>query len=200
MNAMYATASQLKVIDLNQIFSYRYCVFVERLNWTLPSAGAGLEVDQFDRDDTYHVCVRDAGATIGYARLLPTTEPYLLSEVFPELMDGASIPRSPAVWELSRFCSVDLRSPSESRRQADFWGCQAVLRAAVQCALEHGVSRLIAVSAVAMERILSRLGVNASRASPTMQLHGHNVFAFWIDLDDMTKNALGISSSTAKAA
>ena len=137
-----------------------------------------LAVDQFDRDSTYHVCVRDGGATVGYARLLPTTEPYLLSEVFPELMDGALIPRSSDVWELSRFCSCDLRGPSEHRRQADFWGCQAVLRAAVQCALEHRVSRLIAVSAVAMERILSRLGVNAPRASPTMQLHGHAVFAF----------------------
>jgi acyl homoserine lactone synthase len=199
MNTMYATASQLKVIDLNQIFSYRYSVFVERLRWTLPDAGAGLEVDQFDRDNTYHVCVRDAGATVGYARLLPTTEPYLLSEVFPQLMDRASIPRSPVVWELSRFCSVDLR-PSKSSRQADFWGCQAVLRAAVQCALEHGVSRLIAVSAVAMERILFRLGVNASRASPTMQLHGHAVFAFWIELDDVTKNALGIAFSVAEAA
>jgi acyl homoserine lactone synthase len=200
MNTMYAKASKLNVIDLNQIFSYRYSVFVERLKWTLPDAGAGLEVDQFDRDSTYHVSLRDASATVGYARLLPTTEPYLLSEVFPELMNGIEIPRSPDVWELSRFCSFDLRSPTEHTRQADFWGCRAVLRAAVQCALEHGVRRLIAVSAVAMERILVRLGVNASRASPTMQLHGHSVFAFWIDLDDMTKNALGITLSAAEAA
>lgn len=200
MNTIYATASQLKVIDLNQIYSYRYSVFVERLKWTLPGAGAGLELDQFDRDDTYHVCMRDAGVPVGYARLLPTTEPYLLSEVFPELMNGALIPRSPDVWELSRFCSIDLRSPSVSPRQADFWGCQAVLRAAVQCAVENGVSRLVAVSAVAMERILSRLGVNATRASPTMELHGHKVFAFWIDLDDRTKCALGIPTLTAKAA
>src|SRR4051812_25521374 len=118
MNTMYAKASKLNVIDLNQIFSYRYSVFVERLKWTLPDAGAGLEVDQFDRDSTYHVSLRDASATVGYARLLPTTEPYLLSEVFPELMNGIEIPRSPDVWELSRFCSFDLRSPTEHTRQA----------------------------------------------------------------------------------
>ncbi|WP_374709620.1 acyl-homoserine-lactone synthase [Massilia scottii] len=200
MNTLYARASQLSLVDLNQIFSYRYAVFVERLKWTLPDAGAGLEVDQFDSDRTYHVCLRDAGTTVGYARLLPTTEPYLLSEVFPQLMDGAVIPRSPAVWELSRLCSVDLRSPGEHRRQADFWAGRAVLRAAVQCALEHDVKRFIAVSAVAMERILFRLGVNASRASPTMQLHGHSVCAFWIELDDITKNALGITFPGAVAA
>lgn len=200
MNTMYAKASQLNVVDLNQIFSYRYSVFVERLKWTLPDAAAGLEVDQFDRDSTYHVCLRDAGAIVGYGRLLPTMAPYLLSEVFPELMDVASIPRSSSVWELSRVCSVDLRSPSEHRRQADFGGFQAVLRAAVQCALEHDVKRLIAVSAVAMERLLSRLGVNASRASPAMQLHGHSVVAFWIELDDITKNALGITFRGAEVA
>jgi N-acyl-L-homoserine lactone synthetase len=200
MNTMYARASKLTVIDLNQIFSYRYSVFVERLKWTLPDAGAGLEMDQFDRDNTYHVCIHDSGATVGYARLLPTTEPYLLSQVFPELMDGAAIPRSSDVWELSRFCSFDLRGPTAHGRQADFWGCQVLLRAAVECALEHGVKRLVAVSAVAMEKVLSRLGVNASRASPTMQLHEHDVFAFFIELDDVTKGALGITFPAREAA
>ncbi|NHZ66479.1 acyl-homoserine-lactone synthase [Massilia genomosp. 1] len=200
MNTMYAKASRLSVIDLNQIFSYRYSVFVERLKWTLPNARAGLEVDQFDHDSTCHVCLRDAGAIVGYARLLPTTEPYLLSEVFPELMDEAVIPRSPAVWEISRVSSVDLRSPSERGRQAELAGLQAVLRAAVQCALEHDVRSLVSVSPVAIERILSRLGVNVRRASPTMQLHGHSVVALWLELDAMTKNAFGITFAGVEAA
>lgn len=200
MNIMYAKASQLNLFDLNQIFSYRYAVFVERLKWTLPNAAAGLEVDQFDHDSTCHVCLRDAGAIVGYARLLPTTESYLLSEVFPELMNGAIIPRSATVWEISRVSSVDLRSPSERGRQAELAGLQAVLRAAVQCALEHDVRNLISVSSVAIERILSRLGVNVCRTSPTMQLHGHSVVALWLEIDAMTKNALGITFPGAEAA
>lgn len=200
MNTMYAKASQLNVIDLNQIFSYRYSVFVERLKWNLPHAAAGLEVDQFDHDNTCHVCLRDAGAIVGYARLLPTTEPYLLSEVFPELMNGAVIPRSSAVWEISRVSSLDLRSPSARGRQADLGGLRTVLRAAVQCALEHDVTSLVSVSAVAMERVLSRLGVNASRVGPTMHLHGHSVVALRLELDGITKNALGIIFPDAVAA
>lgn len=200
MNAIYAKASQLNVIDLNQIFSYRYAVFVERLQWSLPDAAAGLEVDQFDHDNTHHVCLRDSGAIVGYARLLPTTEPYLLSEVFPELMNGAATPRTSAVWEISRVSSLDLRSPSERGRQADVGGLLAVLRAAVECALEHDVTSLVSVSAVAMERVLSRLGVNASRVGPTMHLHGHSVVALRLELDDTTKNALGIIFPVAVAA
>lgn len=201
MQTSYAKASQMKIGELNQIFSYRHAIFVERLKWDLPGAGSGLEVDEFDRSDTFHVIARDAsGQACGCARLLPTTRPYLLGEVFPQLMDGKPVPRSPSVWEISRFCSVDLASPAQRTRQADLWGCQTVLRATVLCALEQGATHLIAVSTVAMQRILDRLGVTAYRAGPPMQLYGHNVFAFWIELDHKTKYALAIDHFDRKVA
>lgn len=201
MQTTYAKASQLKLGELNQVFSYRHAIFVERLGWDLPSAGAGLEIDQFDRPDTFHVVGRDRhGQACGYARLLPTTQSYLLGEVFPALLDGAPIPRSPSVWEVSRFCSVELDAPAGRQRQADLWGCQAMLRATVQCALEQGATHLIAVSTIAMERILQRLAVHAYRAGPTMDMYGHRVFAFWIRLDDKTKLALSIDHFDRKAA
>ncbi|WP_167087097.1 acyl-homoserine-lactone synthase [Massilia frigida] len=120
MNTIYAKASQLRLIDLNQISSFRDSVFIERLNWILSDAGAELEVDQFDRQSTYDVCVPDTSATGGYARLRPTAEPYFLSEVFLVRMGGALISMSSAVWKLSRFRAVDLHSPSKHRQLADF--------------------------------------------------------------------------------
>jgi acyl homoserine lactone synthase len=47
---------------------------------------------------------------IGTARLLPTNHSYLLGEVFPQLMNGLTIPDSAEVWELSRFATVDLNA------------------------------------------------------------------------------------------
>lgn len=65
--------------------SYRYRVFVEQLGWKLPSEDEKFERDQYDRDDTVYVLGRDANGEIcGCARLLPTTRPYLLQEVFPQ--------------------------------------------------------------------------------------------------------------------
>jgi N-acyl-L-homoserine lactone synthetase len=71
---------------------YRHEVFVELLQWDL-NTPEGIEQDQFDRQDTVYVVARnDEGRINGCARLLPTTKPYLLGEVFPELLNGLTPP------------------------------------------------------------------------------------------------------------
>lgn len=60
---------------------FRYDVFVGRLGWQLPGADATslTEWDQFDRGRTIHVVSVDQAQHIcGCARLIPTTQPYLL--------------------------------------------------------------------------------------------------------------------------
>lgn len=79
-----------------KLASYRHKVFVERLGWQL-QAEDGFEFDQFDRPDTVYVIT-----------LLPTTRPYVLGEVFPQLMRDLPVPDSPEVWELSRFAAVGI--------------------------------------------------------------------------------------------
>lgn len=192
MQFEFGTHNKLGQQTMKQLFSYRYGVFVDRLGWELPDATPGREVDQFDRHDTIHVIGRRSDGTIaGTARLLPTTKPYLLSSVFPELMAGQDIPAASDIWEISRFASVDLDQGVVSG-QADYWGCRAVMAATVACAMELGARRLIGVSVMAIERILKRLGVHAHRAGPVMRLHGHKVFAFWLEIDDQTLDALGV--------
>lgn len=173
------------------LFAYRYAVFVERLRWDLPGAKDGWEVDQFDRVDTLHVIARNAdGNLCGCSRLLPTTEPYLLGTVFPELMDGVSIPCASDTWEISRFCSMDIHR--HGRQQADLWGCREVMAGTVKCAMEVGARRLIGVSVIGIERILMRLGVHAYRAGPVMTVRGHTIFAFMLEIDDKTLSALDL--------
>ncbi len=87
--------------------SYRYRVFVEYLGWEL-NCPNNEELDQFDKVDTAYVVAQDRESNIiGCARLLPTTQPYLLGEIFPQLLNGMPIPCSPEIWELSRFSAVD---------------------------------------------------------------------------------------------
>src|ERR1700754_3462299 len=82
---------------------YRYKIFIEQLGWQLPTRD-GIEQDQFDLDDTlYVVGIDEAGEIHGCARLLPTSNPYLLSEIFPHLVAPAMPPCSDSIWELSRF-------------------------------------------------------------------------------------------------
>ncbi|MCW1503899.1 acyl-homoserine-lactone synthase AbaI, partial [Acinetobacter baumannii] len=74
--------------------SYRYRVFVEYLGWEL-NCPNNEELDQFDKVDTAYVVAQDRESNIiGCARLLPTTQPYLLGEIFPQLLNGMPIPCS----------------------------------------------------------------------------------------------------------
>src|SRR6478609_735759 len=77
---------------LEDVARYRHKVFVETLGWDLLTE-EGQERDQFDREDTLYLAARDAGQHIvGTARLLPTDRPYLLGDVFPQLLGGLPVP------------------------------------------------------------------------------------------------------------
>lgn len=170
--------------------SYRHKVFVESLGWELPNANAGLERDQFDRPDTVYVITQDNQGNInGCARLLPTTQPYLLGDVFPQLLNGAPIPCTTDVWELSRFAAVNLLA-SDKKEQFQVKLTKTLLAAALRCAEQHGAKRIITVSPVGIERLLHRYGVHAHRAGPAMVIDGYPIFACWIELDEITRKAL----------
>lgn len=157
---------------------YRHKVFVEKLGWQLECENS-LEYDQFDRDDTvYVVAQNDAAEVIGTARLLPTTRPYLLSEVFPQLLHGAAPPSSPDVWELSRFAAVDFSTGTGSAlEQFSSPIMMNLLRTSMASAAARGAKRFITVSPLGVERLLRRLGFQAHRLAPPLIVDGHPIFA-----------------------
>lgn len=178
----------------NAMAAYRHKIFIERLGWPLPVEN-GQERDQFDHPDTLYVVARDSeGDICGCARLLPTTEPYLLSEIFPELMGSAPIPKSHEVWELSRFAAAAIDGNATVDTAAN---TRNLLAAAVRNAMKQGAKRLITVSPLGIERLLHRMGVHAHRAGPPMLADGKPIFACWIEIDEQTMNALGIEGTRA---
>jgi acyl homoserine lactone synthase len=167
-----------------RVTHYRHRVFVEQLGWRL-HVQDGSETDQFDRPDTVYVMVEDgAGNIAGCSRLLQTTRPYLLAEVFPQLLNGLPPPSDASVWELSRFAAMDFnaRAATPLAQFADS-ATALLMRASVACAAERGAQRLITVSPVGIERLIRRLGLQAHRAGPPMVIEGHAIFACWIEVN-----------------
>lgn len=164
--------------------AYRHQVFVERLGWELDTT-CGYERDQFDRPDTVYVIVRDDAHRItGCARLLPTTKPYLLAEVFPQLLNGLLPPCAEDVWELSRFAAMDVTNASRTARgQLSSPAAVTLLQSAIQTASNIGARRLITVSPIGVERLLRQAGFRARRAGPPMVVGGHPLFGCWIDVE-----------------
>ena len=89
--------------QLDEMFRQRYDVFVRILKWDIPGIDHERcrEIDQFDRPDTVYLLVMHDGAVLGASRMLPTTGPNMMRDVFPALCkDGP--PESAHVWEWSR--------------------------------------------------------------------------------------------------
>ena len=82
-------------------------------NWVVHVIG-GWEVDEFDNaEPLYVISTGDTGKYHGSLRLLPTTGPNMLRDVFPELLvekdvDGCPLIgftiESATIWESSRIC------------------------------------------------------------------------------------------------
>lgn len=171
---------------MDGVARYRNKVFVEKLGWQLRCEN-GLEYDQFDRDDTVYLVAQDEdGHVIGTARLLPTTRPYLLGEVFSHLLNGLDAPCASDVWELSRFAAVDFNLNSISAL-GQFSSATAVdlLRESLNCAFAHGAKRVITVSPLGVERLLRQAHFSSHRLGRPVIDNGRAIFACSINCIDV---------------
>lgn len=106
MDYLSGRYDELTTLERQRLAQYRYQVFVERLGWQL-STPDDFEFDQFDHSGTHYIVAEEHDGNIkGCARLLPTTQPYLLSEVFTSLLGDKPAPCGDDIWELSRFTSL----------------------------------------------------------------------------------------------
>lgn len=191
MRFLTGTPSELTSVLMTDLARYRHKVFVEKLGWQL-KCEYGLEYDQFDRDDTIYVVAKnDDDQIVGTARLLPTSRPYLLGEVFPQLLNGQLPPCSDDIWELSRFAAVDFDSKATSAL-GQFSSETAIdlLKQSMETASRVGARRVITVSPLGIERLLRRAGFEAARAGPPMKVDGMGIFANWINTPKIASSSV----------
>lgn len=177
------TRQQLPPQLFEQMGRYRREVFINQLGWELNTTN-GMELDEFDGPDAVYVCSHDGVGNInGVARLLPTTGPYLMEKVFPQLWAGNTLPRDPQIWELSRFAMVDAaKSGKASLLQAT--AASALLRQVIQTAKMKGATTLITVSPVGVERLLRSHNFKFHRAGRPSQNRGEAIVGLAIWLSD----------------
>ncbi|WP_449472609.1 acyl-homoserine-lactone synthase [Sphingobium chungangianum] len=102
---------------LRAMFVARKQVFVDLLRWDVPVLGGRYEIDQFDDEHATYLVVTDReGGHLASARLLPTTRPHILADLYASLCDG-EVPRGPDIFEVTRFC-LDRRIDAATRRFA----------------------------------------------------------------------------------
>jgi acyl homoserine lactone synthase len=143
---------------LRQMHKLRARVFDGRLGWDV-TVEQGEERDIFDDLDPAHIIsVNDAGEVVGCMRLLQTTGPHMLSDVFAPLLGGEPPLRSSRLWEATRFC-VDTERLTERRgRNSISHVTSEVMIGAFEYGLEAGICDAVAVIDPVMHRVMKRSG------------------------------------------
>ncbi|MGU3539608.1 acyl-homoserine-lactone synthase [Methylobacterium sp. A54F] len=124
---------------MEQAYRLRHQVFVDEKGWSDLAKPDGREIDDFDDGHAVHMLAIEDDLVVGYQRMLPTTRPYLLTEVLPELCEVAT-PRGPEVWEWTRYA---VRRDRRDRGRMLSPVGSALLTGIVEWGLESGISSIV---------------------------------------------------------
>lgn len=166
---------------LRGMFTARREVFVDLLGWDVPVVDGRYEIDQFDdAHASYIILTNTDGRHLGSARLLSTTRPHILGDLFPQLCTDA-VPRGPRVREITRFC-LDRHLRARERRIIR----DTLVSALVDHALAHGIDRYTAVAELGwMQQVLS-FGWRSRPLGLPLAVDGAALTALAIEIDQAT--------------
>jgi acyl homoserine lactone synthase len=152
-------------------------LFVERQQWGVPHVG-GLEYDQFDTPAAKYVLwIDDKGQARGVTRLIPTTRPYMVQTLWPDLVDG-ELPCTSLIWEASRF-GCDPGLDPALRRQI----VHALICACLEFGLMNGIGKLLGVMPLGIFRkVIQSSGCSMTLLGSPKQMGRHTVAAAYIDV------------------
>lgn len=140
---------------MDKMFRMRAEVFSHRLGWEV-NVIDGREIDRFDdADPLYLLSVDHAGLLQGAVRLLPTTGPNMLRDVFATLMPGGAV-ESPLIWESSRFAINPDAVAATSRPDANHIVNRTTIEllcGIVEVCRKAGVEHVVSVFDARMARI-----------------------------------------------
>jgi N-acyl-L-homoserine lactone synthetase len=133
---------------VDQMFQLRARTFGERLGWDVKVVD-GRERDKYD--DLFPVYILDVegGRVVGSLRLLPTTGPTLLDEVFADTGGGFV---APEIWECTRFCV------GGAGRRQELISSGRLIAALGEVAIKAGIETVLGNFTDAMLRLYRRIG------------------------------------------
>ena len=161
-------------------------VFIDSLKWDIPHDG-GREIDQYDTAQADYLILADrlTGEHRASVRLLPTTGPHILGDVFAYLCDGA-VPRGLHIMEITRFVvSPDVRL-REKQATRNILG-----RAMIEFGLSQGVQQYTAVCEMGFLSQLLASGWHIEPLGMPQVVSGSTIGAVLIHLD---QSSLGRTS------
>jgi acyl homoserine lactone synthase len=179
---------------IEAMFRMRATVFSDRLGWDVTVTN-GLEIDRFDTEDPLYLLSIDerTGALQGGVRLLPTTSPNMLRDVFPVLVPGGA-PESPLIWESSRF-AVNPAAFVEADRAGSNHVVNRItielLCGIVEVCQRAGIEHVVSVFDARMARIFRSVNCAFGVIGTPTRIGKTMTYAGVFDMSDQMRERLG---------
>jgi acyl-homoserine lactone synthase len=124
----------------------RHQIYINELKWSgLTPREDEREYDQFDTADAVYLLGLDEGRVVCGTRLIPSTCPHLMSDVFPQFAAVKGVPRGPDIAEWTRVFVVP-----ERREEHKSSKCGSSMMAAM---MEYGLEEGLAGISVVMNTV-----------------------------------------------
>lgn len=89
------------LIDMHRL---RKVIFKDKMGWDVDISQDELEIDNYDLPESVYIISRDTKKrAVGVWRLLPSTSPSMIRDIWPEFLEDISMPIDNQTWEVSRF-------------------------------------------------------------------------------------------------
>jgi N-acyl-L-homoserine lactone synthetase len=172
-------------VALRAMFEARKKVFVDLLRWDIPVLAGRFEIDQFDDEHARYIILLDAaGRHLASTRLLPTTRPGILSELYPELSDEP-LPEGESIYEITRFCLTPDCTAAERRAIRN-----QLVTAIARHALVNGISTYTGVADMSWLRQILGFGWECRLLGEPKAVGRSLLGALRIDIDVHTLSGL----------
>lgn len=126
-------------LELDEHHRIRHQIYIDELHWRgLTPRADRREYDQFDLPEAVYLLGVENGRVVGGGRLVPTTGPHLINDVFSRFAAERGVPRSPEIAEWTRLFVVPERREEHS-------GCKigsTVMASVIEYGLQEGLSGL----------------------------------------------------------
>ena len=170
--------------ELDQLFRIRHRIYVEEKKWRAASED-GREIDQFDTEHAINLVGIQDGRIIAGSRFIPTTEPHLLSEVFPHLCTRVGVVRDAAVFEWTRgFIVPEFRETAGLLIKAQF--CAAVM----EYCLGEGIQQIGGIQELYWLPLWKRFGWTVHVIGEPSEIDGEICVPAYFDVSEDALNGV----------
>ena len=174
---------------MDEMHVIRAKVFRDRLGWDVEVVD-DRERDRFDAaNPLYLLSVDGRGRVQGSLRLLPTTGPNMLRDVFPSLLAPGEVVESATIWESSRF-SLDPDRPAEVTSRKLNRVTTELLCGIVEVGLMVGLSFVVSVFDARMVRIFRAAQCPADMIGTPRKIGKALTYAGLFDISEVAWSAI----------